>query len=97
MKYLVTAQPSRLMSREQPLPLYKAAREWVTARLADGTLDLHYTFPGGGAIGSANVGSHEVLSDLIAGYPVYAYIDWEVRPPSDWSHTYDTMIERLQQ
>ncbi|MFC2099588.1 muconolactone Delta-isomerase family protein [Candidatus Bipolaricaulota bacterium] len=97
MKYLVTALPSRPMQRDQALALYKAASEWVKARLADGTLDFHYTFPGGGGIGIANVDSHEALSDVIASYPLYAYMDWEVRPLSDWSHTYNTMIERLQQ
>lgn len=97
MKFLVTARPSRPMTREQALALYQAARAWVTARLEDGTLDCHYTFPGGGGTGIVNVESHEALSDSIASYPLYAFMDWEVQALSEWSHTYDMMIERLQQ
>ena len=49
MKYLVIAKPGITpMPPEQAAELNQAAKEWMKARFADGSVDCHYVFPEGG-------------------------------------------------
>ncbi|MGB5931821.1 MAG: muconolactone Delta-isomerase family protein [Anaerolineae bacterium] len=95
MKYATRSQRNLVpIPREQGVALFQAAKEWVKARLADGTLDCVYSFAdlsGGLAIGNAD--SHEELMDRILDYPMYPFFDWEVEPLCDFSHSMDRLIE----
>ena len=99
MKYLVIEvprAPSRPLPQEQVLALNIAARESIEARIADGTLDSLYAFPGGGAFAIGKADSHDALWDILMEYPLYHYMDWEVKALCNWSHGFDTLIKRLQ-
>jgi muconolactone delta-isomerase len=77
--------------------LYQAAKQWITARFADGKIDLHYlTVETGAGFVIANADSHEELYDWLLEYPLYVFFDFEVAGLVDWSHGYDKIIELLQ-
>jgi muconolactone delta-isomerase len=97
MKYLITAKPGALqVPRERGVALYKAAKQWVNAALADGRFDCHYVFPDAGGFSIANADSHEEVFDTLLSYPVYPFFEWEVRALCDCGHTYDTIIRYFQ-
>jgi hypothetical protein len=97
MKYLITGKPGTTpVPPEQELALNQAAKEWINARLADGTVECHYCFLDNGGFVITNVDSHEALWDLLVTYPFYAYDVFEVRALCDWAHVYDRVIESLQ-
>ena len=99
MKYLVTARPgTTTIKLKYGARVFKAAKEWADARLADGTFECHYGFSDLGALAIVNADSHEALLDGILDCPVYPFFDWQVEALCDWQHTYDKNIayfERL--
>lgn len=97
MKYFVTQVLTRAGPREDALAINEAAREWVEARLADGTMDSAYSFLDGSAFGIVNAESHDDLLDLLTGYPLYWYMDWEVKALCHWSRRMDKAIELQRQ
>lgn len=97
MKYLITGIPDKPLPPEQIVATWKAAREWVNARLSDGSLDCHYLFPDKGGFVIANAESHEAAWQLLMEYPLQPYMDWEAKALCDWSYMYDTIIEVVQQ
>ena len=97
MKFLITAQPGPTpMPPQQAAGLLQATKEWINARLADGTMDCHYVFPEGGGFVISNADSHETVLDALLEYPLYPFMTWEVKALCDWSHSYDKFIELWQ-
>ena len=97
MKYLSSGRPGAVpIPPEQAVGIYQAAKEWMNARLAEGTVDCHYVFPDRGGFVIGNADSHEEILDRLMEYPLYPFLDWEVRPLCDWSHAYDKAIEFFQ-
>jgi hypothetical protein len=77
MKYPVTATPGPLPpSPEQ----FDAAMDWLESRLEDGTFDCLYGFLEGGGTSVVNVDSHAEVLELMAGYPLYGMVVWEIKP-----------------
>ena len=92
MKYCVTARPGLL----PPSPdQFDAAMEWLRTRLDDGTFDCLYGFLEGGGFSVANVSSHKEALDLMAEYPLYGLVEWEVRPVLDFGEGMDTIRAKL--
>jgi hypothetical protein len=92
MKYRVTATPGPLPpSPEQ----FDAAIDWLQSRLDDGTFDCLYGFLEGGGFSVANVSSHSEALDLMAEYPLYGMVEWEVRPVLDFGDGTDTIRAKL--
>src|SRR5215207_2686454 len=85
--------------RAGPDRVIGAARKGVvddlygTAR--DGTFDCAYGFLDGGGFGIANVDSHREALDLMADYPLYAMVNWEVRPLLEFKEGLDTVRAKL--
>lgn len=98
MKYMVIGTRNLVpMEPAMAVNLFQAAKEWVKARLADGTLDLHYFHVDtSGGFTISNADSHEEVMDRLVDYPLYVFFDWEVICLVDWSHGYDKMIELFQ-
>jgi muconolactone delta-isomerase len=98
MKYLITAQRNLApMEPKMAIGLCQATKQWVSAELAAGRLDLMYLHAdGSGGLGIANQDSHEEVYDKLLDFPMYAFMDWEVIPLVDWSHGYDKLIELFQ-
>ena len=93
MKYLVTARPgTTTIKLKYGASVFKAAKQWADARLADGTFECHYGFSDLGALAIVNADSHEALLDGILDCPVYPFFDWQVEALCDWQHTYDKNI-----
>lgn len=98
MKFMITAHPGNVpIPAELGAALYQAAKEWVNARLADGTMDCHYVFAESGGFAISNANSHEELFAAIQSYPLYGFLDWEVQALVDWESAYDGFIEIFQQ
>ena len=95
MKYLVTARRNMAPFPEgQGSNLVQAAKDWVSAQLANGTFDCIHNFAeGNGGFSITNADSHEAVFDLLLDYPLYLIYSWEIRPLCEWSHTYDKYIE----
>ena len=98
MKYMVMGTRNMVpMEPKMAIGLFQAAKQWVSASLADGTMDLHYLHvETGGGFTIGNADSHEEIYDRIMEYPLYPFFDWEVIGLVDWSHAYDKNIELLQ-
>jgi muconolactone delta-isomerase len=98
MKFLVIVTP-----RPAPMPpgvaadMLSAQRDWLQARLDDGTLECAYGLIGGGGIGIANADSHEEMHALVVGSPGFALADYDIRPLGDFATTIDAGIGAMRQ
>jgi hypothetical protein len=94
MKYLVIGRPGTVTIKlKHGAALFQAAKDWVNAKLEDGTIECHYGFADLGGFTIANVDSHEKVQEMILQYPLYPFFEWEVAVLCDWEHTYDKNIE----
>jgi hypothetical protein len=92
MKYLVSVNPGPL----PPAPeCFDAALDWLDTKLEDGTLESLYGFLEGGGVAVANVDSHADLLELMAQYPLYGMVTWEVRPLLGFREGTDTIRAKL--
>ena len=97
MKYLITARQRRSVPPEQAVSLFQAAREWLSAQLADGRLDCNYVFADtSGGCGILNADSHEEAFDTLLAHPLNPFFDWEIKALCDWGHGIDKVIEFYQ-
>ena len=80
MKFLITTK-----RRTNPLPVetMEPARNWINAKLRDGTLDCCYGLVTGGGVSIANAKSHEDLMKMLMEYPESRYVDFEVQDLCD--------------
>jgi hypothetical protein len=95
MKFLVTTTPRRLQM--PPVALMEAAKAWISARLADKTMDCCYGFVTGGGVCIMNAGSAEKVAQFLMEYPAYMGADWKVDPLCDINESLDqitAMIKR---
>ncbi len=99
MKYLVTGLPgSNPIPLEQGAGLLGAGMAWIKAKLADGSIDCHYSLLGGGGIAIVNAASHDQVLTEILAYPLYPFFTWEITPLLDFESAYQEYIrfyERL--
>lgn len=92
MKYQVTATPGPL----PPSPeLFDTALDWLQGKREDGTFDCLYGFLEGGGFSVVNVDSHAALLELMAEYPLYGMVVWEIKPLLDFREGTDTVRAKL--
>ena len=92
MKYFISASPGPM----PPTPeQFDAAIAWLERKTDDGTFDCVFGFLEGGGFGVANVGSHREVLDLMAGYPLFGMVTWDVRPVLDFKEGVDTIRAKL--
>jgi hypothetical protein len=92
MKYFVAATPGPM----PPTPeQFDAAIAWLQAKLDDGTFDCVYGFMERGGFSIANADSHRELLDLMAAYPLYGMVNFEVRPLLEFREGIDTLRAKL--
>ncbi|MDH4208471.1 MAG: hypothetical protein OEV76_06335 [Anaerolineae bacterium] len=98
MKYLITGRRNLApMEPKMAINVFQAAKQWNNAQLAAGKLDLTYNYAdGSGGFAIANGDSHEEVYDRLLESPYFVFMDWEVIPLVDWSHSYDKLIELFQ-
>jgi hypothetical protein len=94
MKYYVSATPGPM----PPTPeLFDAALAWLDGKLSDGTFDCIYGFMEGGGFSITNADSHRQLLDLMADYPLFGMVTWEVRPLLNFREGNDVIRAKLVQ
>lgn len=92
MKYFIAARPGPMPpSPEQ----FDAAIEWLDGKAQDGTFDCIYGFLEGGGFSVANVDSHREALELMAQYPLFGLVTWEVHPALEFKEGIDTVRAKL--
>ncbi len=92
MKYFISATPGPM----PPAPeQFDAAFEWLEKKVDDGTFDCIFGFLEGGGFSVANVDSHRGALELMADYPLFGLVTWEVRPLLDFKEGTDTLRAKL--
>jgi hypothetical protein len=92
MKYFIRATPGPM----PPTPeQFDAAFEWLEQKVDDGTFDCIFGFLEGGGFAAANVDSHRDALELMADYPLFGLVTWEVRPLLDFKEGTDTIRAKL--
>ena len=92
MKYYVSPTPGPM----PPTPeRFDEAISWVEGKLNDGTFDCVYGFLEGGGFSITNADSHRDLLDLMADYPLFGMVTWDVRPVLEFKDGLDTVRAKL--
>jgi hypothetical protein len=92
MKYFVSATPGPM----PPTPeQFDSAINWLDDKLNDGTFDCIFGFMEGGGFGVTNADSHRDVLDLMADYPLFGLVSWEVRPLLEFKEGVDTVRAKL--
>ncbi len=92
MKYYVQATPGPMPPSPEQLD---AALDWIQAKLEDGTFECVYGFLEGGGFSVSNAESHGAALDLMADYPLYGMVTWEVHPLLEFREGSDTIRAKL--
>jgi hypothetical protein len=92
MKYFISATPGPMPPTPEQLD---AAIEWLDGKLDDGTFDCVYGFLEGGGFGITNADSHREALDLMADYPLFGMVTWDVRPLLEFKEGLDTLRAKL--
>ena len=92
MKYMISAAPGPM----PPAPeQFDAAIDWLQGKLDDGTFDCVYGFMEGGGFSVTNADSHREALDLMADYPLFGMVNWDVRPLLEFKEGIDTLRAKL--
>jgi len=92
MKYFVSATPGPMPPSPDQLD---AAMAWLEDKLDDGTFDCIFGFVEGGGFSVANADSHRAALELMADYPLFELVTWEVRPVLEFKEGIDTVRAKL--
>ena len=92
MKYMISAAPGPM----PPTPeQFDAALEWLDSKVEDGTFDCIYGFLEGGGFSVSNADSHAQALEVMADYPLFGMVTWEVRPVLEFKEGTDTIRAKL--
>jgi len=92
MKYYVAATPGPM----PPTPEhFDASVAWLEGKVDDGTFDCVYGFLEGGGFSIANATSHREVLDVMAEYPLFGLVTFEVRPLLEFKEGIDTTRAKL--
>ena len=92
MKYYVSPTPGPM----PPSPeMFDGAMEWIDGKLADGTFDCVYGFVEGGGMSVVNADSHLKVMEVMADYPLFGLMNWEVKPLLEFKEGIDLIRGKL--
>ena len=92
MKYFISVTPGPM----PPTPeQFDASLSWLEGKVNDGTFDCIFGYVEGGGFAVANVDSHRAVLDLMADYPLFGLVTWEVRPMLEFREGVDTLRAKL--
>jgi hypothetical protein len=92
MKYYVSATPGPM----PPTPeQFDAAIGWLEDKVNDGTFDCVFGFPEGGGFSVTNADSHREVLDIMADYPLFGLVTFDVRPLLEFKEGTDTIRAKL--
>jgi hypothetical protein len=89
MKFLVTVKPGPM---PPPLDAVRAAREWLQAKLDDGTFECIYAYPQGGGCSIGESDSIEQLMERLLDYPISPFVEYDVQPLIEMDAAFDRLI-----
>src|ERR1700733_10410845 len=92
MKYFVSATPGPMPPTPEQVD---ASLSWLEGKVGDGTFDCIFGFIEGGGFSVANVDSHREVLELMAEYPLYGLVPWDVRPLLEFKEGIDTVRAKL--
>ncbi|OLS19847.1 MAG: hypothetical protein HeimC2_39680 [Candidatus Heimdallarchaeota archaeon LC_2] len=92
MKYITTGKPRGGDLPPNYLELLKSAKEWINTRKSSGAIESIYGFVPNGGFAIGNYDSHEKAWEDLVSYPLYSYLDWEVKPIIDFITLIDKII-----
>lgn len=92
MKYYVSATPGPMPPTPEQLD---AALAWLESKSDDGTFDCIFGFMEGGGFSVANADSHRDVLELMAEYPLFGLVTWDVRPLLEFKEGTDTLRRKL--
>jgi hypothetical protein len=92
MKYFVSSTPGPV----PPTPeQFDAALSWLEGKVNDGTFDCIFGYMEGGGFTVVNADSHRDVLDLMADYPLFGLVTWDVRPLREFKEGVDTIRARF--
>ena len=92
MKYYVAARPGPMPPSPEH---FDAAIEWLDAKLQNGTFDCIFGFMEGGGFSVLNADSHREVLDVMAEYPLFGLVTWDVQPLLEFKEGIDTVRAKL--
>ena len=93
MKYLTITEPRGNIPPPMAEQIFEMGRAWIREALKDGTIDVIYSFPGGGAVTIGSADSHDDLMAKMRDFPMFPFVSWDVRPLVDIEASFDSAIE----
>lgn len=92
MKYYVSATPGPM----PPTPaMFDASLSWLEHKVSDGTFDAIYGYMEGGGFAVMNADSHHDVLELMAEYPLFGMVTWNVRPLLEFKEGTELMRAKL--
>ncbi|MHA2168938.1 MAG: DUF3303 domain-containing protein [Candidatus Kariarchaeaceae archaeon] len=95
MKFLVISKFRPGPMPENIVDIYRAAKEWINAKKADGTIDFVYSIVPRGGVAITNADTGEKAFDDFLSYPLFPFLDWKIKPLADFDHSLDSVIRAL--
>ena len=89
MKFLVSVRPGPM---PPPVDLVRSAKDWIQARLDDGTFECVYAYPEGGGCSIGEYDSHEQLMELLMEYPISPFVEYDVKALVELDAAFDRFI-----
>ncbi len=90
MKFVLTTTPRGNLPPQLAEPLFQATKQWLADKKTDGTIDITHGFPEGGGLSIANANSHEDLMNTIRGFPLFPFVEWDIRPLVEINESLDS-------
>lgn len=92
MKYYVSTTPGPM----PPTPeRFDEAISWLEGKVKDGSFDCVYGFMHGGGFAVVNAESHRDVLELMAQYPLFGLVAWDVSPLLEFKEGIDTVRAKL--
>lgn len=96
MKFAIVTRPLGNLPPEAAGPLFQAAKQWFSDKTKEGIIDAVYGFPEGGGLTIANADSHEDLMNTVRDFPLFPFVEWEIRPLVDINKSLDSAVQMFQ-
>ncbi len=77
--------------------IVRAAKEWINAKKADGTIDVVYSIVPRGGVAITNADSGEQAYDDFITYPLFPFLEWKIKILADFNHALDSVLKVLSQ
>jgi hypothetical protein len=74
---------------------FDASLSWIEDKLNDGRFDCVFGFVEGGGFSVVNADSHRDVLELMAAYPLFGLVTWDVHPLLEFKEGTETVRAKL--